>query len=172
MDEGKVAQQVAQPQAYLCTMYSRQEASKIKQQFWTVFGQYMQPVLSAEGEKMQWVNYKTGEPHISFKMDADSKSAMVAIVLTHKDKGLRELYFQQFMELRKLLSQALEEDWTWRQHATESNGKEISRIFICLENVSIFSRDDWPAIIAFLKKRIIALDAFWSEARYAFESLR
>jgi hypothetical protein len=32
-------------------------------------------------------------------------------------------------------------------------------------------RDDWPAIISFLKPRIIALDAFWSQAKYGFEDI-
>ena len=56
-------------------MYSRQEASILKQEFWTSFGLYMNPVLSSEGEKINWVNYKTGEKGIRFKMHADNRSA-------------------------------------------------------------------------------------------------
>jgi hypothetical protein len=40
-------------------MYPRNEAAQLKKEFWTVFGQYMAPVLSSEGEKISWGNYKT-----------------------------------------------------------------------------------------------------------------
>ena len=56
-------------------MYSKSEASQLKQEFWTSFGQYMSPVLSAEGEKLNWINYKTGEKDIFFKMKANNKKS-------------------------------------------------------------------------------------------------
>lgn len=61
--------------------------------------------------------------------------------------------------------------WTWAVHSTDDNGKTISRIFKQIEGVSIFNKQDWPALISFFKPSIIALDEFWSSARYAFESL-
>ena len=50
-------------------MFSRQEASQLRKEFWTAFGTYMKPVPSAEGEKVNWLNYKTGEKDVFFKMD-------------------------------------------------------------------------------------------------------
>ena len=32
-------------------MFSKQEASQLRKEFWTAFGQYMKPVLSADGGK-------------------------------------------------------------------------------------------------------------------------
>ncbi|MFA6248901.1 MAG: DUF4268 domain-containing protein, partial [Mucilaginibacter sp.] len=49
-------------------MYSKDQASQLKQAFWTAFGQYMGPVLSAEGLRTNWINYKTGVKHIYFRM--------------------------------------------------------------------------------------------------------
>ena len=54
-------------------MYSKHEASQLRQEFWTPFGRYMQPVLSSEGERVNWINYKTGAKHIYFRMDAGTK---------------------------------------------------------------------------------------------------
>ena len=51
-------------------MFSKQESSQLKKEFWTAFGLYMKPVPFAEGEKNNWVNYKTGEKHLAFRMDA------------------------------------------------------------------------------------------------------
>ncbi len=60
-------------------MFSKQDASKLKKEFWTAFGRYMKPVLSADGEKINWINYKTGEKDIVFKMDADSKKHLLQL---------------------------------------------------------------------------------------------
>lgn len=69
-------------------MYSKQEASKLKQQFWTSFGLYMQPVPSANGEKVNWINYKTGIRHVSFRMNAGDH-ADISIELSHPDETSR-----------------------------------------------------------------------------------
>ena len=153
-------------------MYSKQESSQLKQEFWTVLGQYMVPVLSSEGEKINWINYKTGEKDIFFRMQADNKTASIGIELTHKDAGIQQLYFEQFSELKKILQEILGESWSWQLHVHDGNGKLISRIFTSLNHVSIFKREDWPLLISFFKPRIIALDEFWSSAKYSFEALR
>lgn len=154
-------------------MYSRQESAVLKQEFWTRFGQYMQPVLSAEGMPVNWINYKTGERNIFFKMFADNKHAYIGIEITHKEAGLRELYFQQFQELTNFLNDSLKEAWIWQSEYTDfETGKTISRIYTKLEQVSIFKQEDWPAMIAFLKPRIIALDEFWNNVKPVFEALR
>ena len=49
-------------------MYSKAEATQLRQAFWTAFGQYMAPVPSAEGETTNWINYKTGFKHLYFRM--------------------------------------------------------------------------------------------------------
>jgi hypothetical protein len=153
-------------------MYSKQEASHLRQEFWTTFGQYMRPVLSAEGEKVNWINYKTGEKNISFRIHAENKNAVIAIELTHKDKEIQQLYFEQFLQFKNLFEEVMNEEWEWRLHAYDEHGKFISKIFKEKTDVSIFQKQDWPELISFFKPRIIALDEFWSSVKYGFESLR
>lgn len=153
-------------------MFSRQEASQLRQEFWTAFGQYMQPILSAEGEKVNWINYKTGEKHIYFKMQADNKKASIGIELSHPDLGVQQLYFEQFQELGRFLVAETGEEWDWLLHTYDDTGRQVSRIGTTLAPINIFKRDDWPALISFFKPRIIALDAFWSNVKYSFEALR
>jgi hypothetical protein len=152
-------------------MYSKQEASQLRQEFWTTFGQYMNPIVSAEGEKINWINYKTGEKNISFRMYADNKKAIIAIELNHKDKDIQQIYFEQFLQFKKLFDDVVQENWEWQLHTHDEHGKLISRIFIEKAGISIFQKQDWPDLISFFKPRIIALDEFWSQVKYAFESL-
>ncbi|WP_295720432.1 DUF4268 domain-containing protein [Mucilaginibacter sp.] len=150
-------------------MYSRDQASQIKQAFWTAFGQYIAPHPSAEGLKINWINYKTGIKHLSFKMQADNRSAFIAIEIAHPDTGIQELVFEQFKELKAVLNSSIEEEWDWQLHTTDENNKTVSRIIKTLPNVSVFNQKDWPALISFFKPRIIALDDFWSTANYSFD---
>ena len=153
-------------------MYSKQEAAQLRKEFWTTFGQYMTPVLSSEGEKISWVNYKTGEKNIFFRMEADGKNAVVAIELTHTDKDIQQIYYEQFVQLKKFLKEETGEEWTWQLHAVNEYGKRISRIYIDLPGTSIFRKEDWPKLISFFKNNMIALDQFWSNVKYSFEALR
>ena len=131
-------------------MYSKDEASNIKQAFWTVFGQYIAPQLSADELKVNWVNYKTGIKHLYFKMDAANRSASIGINITHPDAGIQELFFEQFTELKTMLKSYLNEDWIWSLHDTDEYGKTISRIFTQLDGTSVYNRNDWPQLISFL----------------------
>lgn len=153
-------------------MYSKAEITRLRQAFWTAFGQYMAPVPSAEGDTTNWINYKTGVKNVYFRMQADKAQASIAIELTHPDAGIRELFWEQFLELRTLLHEALGETWTWAPDATDAHGQPLSRIYYDLPGVNLFNRDDWPALISFFKPRLIALDAFWADAQYAFEALK
>lgn len=150
-------------------MYSKDQASQLKQTFWTAFGQYIAPQPSAEGLRVNWVNYKTGVKHLFFKMEADKKGASIAIEMSHPDKGIQELMFEQFQSLQNILTARLTGDWEWVLHTADENGKVVSRIYTELNGVSVFKQEDWPALISFFKPRIIALDEFWSDAQYSFE---
>jgi hypothetical protein len=153
-------------------VYSKAEAAQLRQAFWTTFGQYMAPVPSAEGGPTNWINYKTGLKHVYFRMQADNRRASIGIELTQPDAGVRELFFEQFQELKTMLHETLGEPWRWELHGTDANGLPLSRIYAEMQPINLFNRDDWPALISFFKPRIMALDEFWSGAQYAFEGLR
>lgn len=150
-------------------MYTRQEAQKQRQAFWTTFGQYMQPILSADGEKINWVNYKTGIPGIHFKMDTDTEQASIGIIFSHSDSDLRSSYYDQLLRLKAVLIEATSEQWEWYPDAQDEYGKHISKVGIELSNVNVLRKEDWPQIISFFKQRMVALDAFWSVAKYGFQ---
>ncbi len=152
-------------------MYDRRQISQLRQEFWTAFGLYMAPVPFANGEKGSWINYKTGEKHLHFRMDAGNDSAFIAVVFSHPDAGLRHLYWEQMQQLKPLLQSFIPEPWNWEPAYTDEQGRCFSRILHTLESASILRKSDWPRFVSFFKPRIIALDAFWAEARYYFEAL-
>jgi len=150
-------------------LYTKEQASAIKQAFWKAFGKYMALHLSADGEKVNWINYKTGIKHLAFKMQADNKRACIFIEMAQPDTGIQELMFAQFQELEKILNSFLQEDWLWEMHVPNEHHQTVSRIICCIEDVNIFKQEDWPTLISFFKPRIMVLDEFWSNAQYGFE---
>lgn len=132
----------------------------------------MSPILSSEGEKINWINYKTNEKDISFPMEADNSSALIAIELRHTDDDIRQIYFEQFVQLKNIFHESLKEEWNWQFEYRNENGKISSRIFKQITGSSILNREDWPGLISFFKPRIIALDEFWCSVKYSFEMLR
>lgn len=153
-------------------MFSREEASRIKEEFWTAFGRYMSPVPSAEGLKINWINYHTRLKDVYFRMQADKKSAEIYISIEHRDPSIQELYFEQFEQLRGMLRNALQEEWSWQLHVRSDDGKIISKISKVVTGISVLNKDHWPDLISFFKPRIIALDSFWEDAKYSFDGLR
>ena len=153
-------------------MYTKQEAAVMRQEFWTNMGRYLSPILSSEGEKINWINYKTGEKNVAFHMQADNHSASIAIELSHKDPVIRDLYYEQLLQFKKILEQEMGEEWNWVRETTDETGRRISRIFCEISSVNIYSREHWPQLISFFKPRLLALDAFWNQVKYGFESLR
>jgi hypothetical protein len=152
-------------------MYSRAESTQIREAFWTAFGRYLSPHLNSEGEKINWVNYHTGYKHLYFRMEADGKSAVISIQITHPDPLMRELFFDKFKSFETIFRQHLEEEWEWAANAVDGQ-KTIAAISRKLDGVSIYKQEDWPQIISFFKPRIIALDEFWNMVKDAFEELR
>lgn len=152
-------------------MFTKQEASALKQQFWTSFGQYLAPIPSATGNKVNWINYKTGVRHIQFKMDATTEEAYIGIEVSHPDPATRQLFFGHFRSMRTFIEEDRGKEWIWEEDA-ETNGKNVSRIYQVLNEINIYRQTDWPNIISFLKTRILSLDKFWAEYREVFEMLQ
>lgn len=150
-------------------MYSKHEAAKLREKFWTNFGKYLSPILSAEGEKINWVNYKTNFKHIRILMDVSRNDASICLHFQHPNTEIQKEYESLINLLKPLFEKHFTEEWDWQFQTSTFQHKQHVSIGIRIENVSIFRESDWPSIISFLKPRLIKLDEFWSEAKLAFE---
>jgi hypothetical protein len=152
-------------------MYTKQEASILRQKFWISFGKYMAPIPSSIDEKVNWINYRTGIKGIQFKMDATGEKAIIFIEISHNDHSAQEMYFNHFKTFKKPLEEILEEKWEWDFGRINESGNTISCISSTLEKVNVYNESDWPKLISYFKVRMIALDKFWNEYRDIFEML-
>jgi len=150
-------------------MYTKEQVSKQRQKFWTLFGLYMKPVPGANGESVNWLNYKTGIRHIFFRTDVGRQQAFIRIELRHPQVAQRMQCYQQFVALKKLLENTSGNEWHWQPNETDESGQAINLISQNLNGVNVLNEADWPAIISFLKVRMLQLDAFWELVKAGFE---
>lgn len=152
-------------------MFSKEEAKRLTKLFWTSYGKFMGKHQSYLGKNIKWVNYKTGIKDAYFRLRADSKRAEIAIELQHKDEGIRELFYEQFLELKAVFTSMVGE-WIWEKDIYNEQGIKISKIYIPFEErVNIYDQNTWKECFEFFEKNIVALDEFWGEFNEIFKTL-
>jgi hypothetical protein len=152
-------------------VFSKDEAKQLRIDFWTAFGVYMRQHVSLMGDKQKWVNYHTGVKGIFFRLEADARSVQVAITMEHDDAGLRDLFYAQFEELRSYLEAETGAEWTWEPEAMTADGRAIARVYRAQRGVSLYNRQDWAAMFAFLESCIVPLDSVWADCNAVFKDL-
>lgn len=150
-------------------MYSDKERSLVREQFWAAFGVYIAPVFSAEGQKINWVNYKTGLKDIRFVLEVENDIAYIGMAFRHPDPYIQDLQFEKLLQFKTVFEQTVGESWQWERKVIR-DGKMISHVYMVMQGPSIMNRANWPVFISFFKPKIIAMDQFWSNYKFAFEA--
>ena len=135
-------------------MYSKEEALKIKKEFWIAF---------AESNPKKWLLYNTKIKDVSFKFNVDNKKATVSLDIEPKNAELQKIYFEKIESLKTILvEEYLKEVILDRNHQLES-GKIISRIWVELNNISINNKTTWPTIFSFFSDNMEQFELFFYE---------
>lgn len=153
-------------------MFSREEAHKLKEEFWTRFGKRMKKHVSAETESnINWINYKTSVKNINFRMEANNKFSSLTIEITHKDTTMRDIFYEQFTEMRNYFHDTLREEWVWNEHDFDKFGNPIASISTRLDGYNVMIKDNWNRLYQFFEPRMVRLDTFWCDAKETFKDL-
>lgn len=135
-------------------MYSKEEAQRIKKEFWTAF---------AEAYPRKWLLYDTKIKDVTFKFYIDNKKAQVLLDIEPKDEEKRKIYYEKIESLKTiLLEDYLSEAILERNYYLE-NGKVISRIWVEKNGVSLNNRNYWPEIFDFFSDTMTQFEYFFYE---------
>lgn len=135
-------------------MYSKEEAQRIKKEFWVTF---------AQTYPRKWMLFDTKIKDVAFKFYVDNKKAQVALEIEPKDETKRKIYFEKIESLRNLLFEDHLPDAILERNYYLPNGKCISRIWVDKSNVSINNKQTWPEIFAFFNEKMSAFEEFFNE---------
>ncbi|HLT65180.1 MAG TPA: DUF4268 domain-containing protein [Flavobacterium sp.] len=135
-------------------MYSKEEAQRIKKEFWVTF---------AQTYPRKWMLFDTKIKDVAFKFYVDNKKAQVALEIEPKDETKRKIYFEKIESLRNLLFEDHLPDAILERNYYLPNGKCISRIWVDKSNVSINNKQTWPEIFDFFNEKMSAFEDFFNE---------
>lgn len=135
-------------------MYSKEEAQKLKREFWIAF---------AEKYPRKWVLYDTKIRDFSFKFYVDNKKAQVLIDIEQRNDDTRKIYFEKLKSLKTILEDDFVKDLVFEKNYVLENGKTISRVWIEKIGVSVSNRKYWNEIFDFFNEKMDTLEMFYFE---------
>lgn len=135
-------------------MFSKEEAKRIKREFWINF---------SEEYPRKWLLYNTKIRDFSFKFYIDNKKAQVLLEIEPKDEELRKIYFEKVESLKNVLIDEYIEDAVFERDFYLENGKTVSRVWVQLDNISVNNRNSWPQIFDFFNEKMSAFELFFYE---------
>ena len=144
-------------------MFSKEEAKRIRQEFWITFGKRTLSLLTSDGNKKKWILFKTGISDFSFKFESERKFARVCIDIEHKDIVKRIQYWNKIESLKVLLENEVPSSIIWDNTFYLENGKEIARIYCQLDGVSLYNQKKWPEIFDFFIENMLSFEKVFIE---------
>tara|TARA_R110002072_G_scaffold43326_2_gene121695 strand:+ start:1487 stop:1912 length:426 start_codon:yes stop_codon:yes gene_type:complete len=140
-------------------MYSKVEVKALRQLFWTSFGKSF---------PRKWTLYNTKIKGLEFKFHFDKKSAMVCLDIDDTIERRLELWEKiqslQAILLENYLSNALFEEIYYIDQ-----DKDISRVFVLLEGVSINNKNTWQQTMEFLSLSMNQFESFFEDYNSVLE---
>lgn len=153
------------PQSFF-SMYSKEEAAKIKREFWIAFDHYSRKFL---GHSRKWIRYNTKIKDLSLKFEADRTCATVMLAIENNNEDIR---FDRFVFIKKyetVFEEFIDNTWIWDEEYVLENEKKICALYKQLNGVNIYRKSDWTTIFEFLASNMILLEKAFDEIKPLLE---
>lgn len=135
-------------------MFSKEDSRLLRQGFWTSFGKSF---------PRKWLLYNTKTKGLSFKFHFDTKKAFITLDL-EDDLENRINCWEKLIALKSILLDEYLPDAIYEEVFHLDNGKEISRIYVPLEQkVSIHNKNTWRDTMEFFNEKMNLFEAFFEE---------
>lgn len=135
-------------------MYSKEEALRIKKDFWIAF---------AEAYPRKWLLYDTKIKDVTFKFFVDNKKAQVLLDIEPKDEEKRKIYYEKIKSLKTILHEDYLPEAIFERNFYLESGKVISRIWVEKTGVSLNNKNNWEAIFDFFNETMSQFEYFFYE---------
>lgn len=136
-------------------MYSKEEATKIRKEFWTSYGKSF---------PRKWILYNTRIKDFSFKFVADKKQAMVCLDIESFDKTKNQLLFEQLLEIKSNLIEDYLPDAIFDELYLLDNGKFIHRVYVKYNGeFNIYNKNTWQGVYLFFNEAMHQFEEFFED---------
>ncbi|UOB17196.1 DUF4268 domain-containing protein [Abyssalbus ytuae] len=135
-------------------MFSKEESKQLRQEFWTSFGKHF---------PKKWILYNTKIKGFSFKFHFDTKKAIVSLDIEDSDLENRIKFYEKLQSLQNILKEEYISDIIYDDIYYLENGKEISKIYVQLNDVCINNKATWSKTMEFFNEKMLKFEQFWYE---------
>ncbi|MFY9242360.1 MAG: DUF4268 domain-containing protein [Polaribacter sp.] len=136
-------------------MFSKEEASLLRREFWTSFGKSF---------PRKWLLYNTKIKGFAFKFVADKKKALVCLDFEHPEDIANELLYDQLLSLKNLLETDYLPNVVFDDNYQLENGKIIRRIYVDFDGkFSIYNKNTWRDCYEFYVETMSQFELFFYE---------
>lgn len=147
-------------------MYSKEEAKKLRVDFWEMFGKRCEVHPDLMYRKKKWLLHRTKIKDVALRFDINRKDAKVILELSSRSEQLRFKAYEFLERYKVLIENGFENGLIWEfYHEREDSGKEICRIYKQLPNVDLHRRNQWPDIFNFYIENMLKLENNFIEIR-------
>lgn len=140
-------------------MFSKEASRRLREEFWVSFG---------KSYPKKWVLYKTKIKGLSLKFHFDTSRAMVSFDI-EGDLEQRIALWEKLVSLAPIFKTYVPSAIFDEYHLLE-NGKEISRIYVALPEVSIHNKNSWQPTMAFLFGTMVQFEAFFEDYKEVLQT--
>ena len=135
-------------------MFSREESKRIREEFWTDFGQKF---------PRKWLLYNTKIKEVQLKFTFTTEFAQVSLDVSSSDDVIQEYYTEKFHSLVSVLKSDYLPKAILEDNYLLPEGKLVMRIFVQLDKVNIHNRNHWPEVFEFLYRNMDLLESFFED---------
>jgi len=140
-------------------MFSKSESKKLREDFWISFG---------KSYPTKWILYNTKIKDFSFKFYFDTSKAMVTLDIESKDLEKRINLWEKVISLKSVLVDDYLPTAQFEEYTFLENQTEISRIYVCLDQVSIHNKNTWQQTMIFMNEHMKKFEAFFNDFEAVF----
>ena len=142
-------------------MFSKEESKRLRQDFWIAFG---------KSYPRKWTLYNTQVKGLALKFHFDLSIAMVSIDIETSDLEQRIQLWEKLLSLKSIFINEYLLEAQFEDSFLLENQKEISRISILKEGVSIHNKNTWQETMQFLNEKMGIFEKFYSEYKDILKS--
>lgn len=133
----------------------------MREEFWISFG---------KSYPRKWILYNTKVKGLIFRFHFDTKKAMVTLDVEHCDLAVRIDLWEKVVSLKSIVREDYLPDAIFEDSFVLPNGKEISRVYVEIDKVSIHNRNTWQETMVFLDRNMNAFEEFFDTYKVVIDN--
>lgn len=140
-------------------MYSKEEAKRLRLEFWERFGKRCEIHPQLQNRRRKWLLHRTKVKGVSLRFEVGRENAKVILELAHRNEELRLKAYEIMERYKAIIEAGFKNKLTWEfYHQREDSQQEVCRIYAILKNVDLHRQDQWPDIYNFFIENMLLLE--------------